>query len=112
MLDPIACAGMAIGAPRVTVSALSELHHLLVERGFRGNSVVDSRIVKEKQNAPQFAKAASTATSAGSGSSPTQPRAKFYPASGDEPGGASEGDRQLGDRLDGSVRHLDGGASR
>jgi hypothetical protein len=31
MLDPVACAGMAtIGAPRVTVSALLELHHLLV----------------------------------------------------------------------------------
>jgi hypothetical protein len=34
MLDPVSCTGMAtIGAPRVTVSALLELHHLLVERG-------------------------------------------------------------------------------
>ena len=110
MLDPIACAGMAIGAPRVTVSALIELHRLLVERGFRGSSVVDSRIVKEKQNATQFAKAASTATSAEAGSSSTQPRAKFHPSSGDESAGASEGNRQLGDHLDPSVRRLDRGA--
>ena len=39
MLDPVACAGMAtVGAPRVTVSALLELHHLLIERGFRQSS--------------------------------------------------------------------------
>jgi hypothetical protein len=39
MLDPVTCAGMAtIGAPRVTVSALLELHHLLIERGFRRSS--------------------------------------------------------------------------
>jgi len=112
MLDPIACAGMAIGAPRLTVSALIELHHLLVERGFRGSSVVDSRIVKEEQNAPQFAKAAFTTTSAGSGSSSTQPRVKCHPASGNEPDGASEGNRQLGDPLDAGVRRLDGGARR
>jgi hypothetical protein len=32
MLDPVACAAMAIGAPRVAVSALIDLHHLLIER--------------------------------------------------------------------------------
>jgi hypothetical protein len=35
-LDPVACAGMAaIGSPHVAVSALLDLHHLLIERGFR-----------------------------------------------------------------------------
>src|SRR5215204_3971805 len=29
MLDPVACAGMELGAPRVAVSALAELHQLL-----------------------------------------------------------------------------------
>jgi hypothetical protein len=29
MLDPAGCAGMAIGAPRVAISALVDLHHLL-----------------------------------------------------------------------------------
>jgi hypothetical protein len=32
MLDPVTCAAMAIGAPRVAVSALIDLHHLLIER--------------------------------------------------------------------------------
>src|SRR5947209_12652114 len=35
MLDPVACAGMEIGAPRVAVTALIDLHRLLIERGFR-----------------------------------------------------------------------------
>src|ERR1700730_11238307 len=38
MLDPVACAGMGFGAPRVAVSALVELHHLLIEGGFRRSS--------------------------------------------------------------------------
>jgi hypothetical protein len=46
MLDPIACVGMSIGSPRVTVSALIELYLLLLERDFRRSSVVDSRIVR------------------------------------------------------------------
>ena len=36
MLDPVVCAGMAtIGAPCVSISALLDLHHLLIERGFQ-----------------------------------------------------------------------------
>jgi hypothetical protein len=31
MLDPVACIGMAIGAPCVAVSALLDLHHMLIE---------------------------------------------------------------------------------
>jgi hypothetical protein len=47
MLDRVACAGMAtIGAPRVTVSALLELHHLLIEGGFRRSSRDDHTIVR------------------------------------------------------------------
>jgi hypothetical protein len=38
MLDPVACAGMEIGAPRAAVSGLVELHHLLIEGGFRRSS--------------------------------------------------------------------------
>jgi len=52
MLDPVACAGMAtIGVPRVTVSALLELHHLLIERGFRRSSGDDHTIVHGEQYA-------------------------------------------------------------
>jgi hypothetical protein len=38
MLDPAACAGMALGAPSVTLAALAELHQLLTERGFKRSS--------------------------------------------------------------------------
>ena len=50
ILDPAACAGMALGAPRVAVSALDELHHLLIERGFRRSSLDDPTIVQEEQD--------------------------------------------------------------
>jgi len=50
MLDPVACAGMEIGAPRVAASTLADLHRLLTERGFRRSSRDDSLIVQEIQN--------------------------------------------------------------
>ena len=50
MLDPAACAGMALGAPRVTLAALAELHQLLTERGFRRSSLDDPTIVQEQQH--------------------------------------------------------------
>src|SRR5260370_23090558 len=49
MLDPAACAGMGLGAPRVTLAALAELHQLLTEHGFRRSSRDDQTIVQEKQ---------------------------------------------------------------
>ena len=49
MLDPAACAGMALGAPRVTLAALAEVHRLLTERGFRRSSRDDPTIVQEQQ---------------------------------------------------------------
>ena len=49
MLDPAACAGMALGAPRVTLAALAELHQLLTERGFRRSSRDDPTIVQEQK---------------------------------------------------------------
>jgi cytosine/adenosine deaminase-related metal-dependent hydrolase len=50
MLDPAACAGMGFGAPRVAIPGLVELHHLLIERGFRRSSRDDPTIVQEEQN--------------------------------------------------------------
>ena len=48
MLDPVVCASMAtIGAPCVSISALLDLHHLLIERGFRRSSRGDPNIVQE-----------------------------------------------------------------
>jgi hypothetical protein len=50
MLDPAACAGMALGAPRVNLAALVEVNQLLVERGFRRCSRDDTTIVSEEQH--------------------------------------------------------------
>lgn len=50
MLDAVACAGMDIGAPRADIAALTDLHRLLAERGFRRSSSGDPRIAEEEQN--------------------------------------------------------------
>jgi hypothetical protein len=46
MLDPVVCAGMDIGFPRVTLSALIDLHDLLTARGFRRSSSDKSNVVQ------------------------------------------------------------------
>jgi hypothetical protein len=57
ILDATACAGMGLGAPRVTLAALAELHQLLTERGFRRSSRDDPNISQEQQH-EEFARAA------------------------------------------------------
>ncbi len=44
MLDSVPCAGMGFGAARAAISALVELHHLLIESGFRQRSRDDPAI--------------------------------------------------------------------
>ena len=77
ILDPVACAGMALGAPRVAVSALDELHRLLIERGFRRSSLDDPIIVQEEQDE----KSADT-SAAIRGAAPAQHLVRFRKASG------------------------------
>lgn len=48
MLDPVACVGMKLGEPRVSVAALRELHHRLVEHGLRRDFSNDSTFVQEE----------------------------------------------------------------
>ena len=48
MLDPIVCAGMTIGAPRVDLAALIELERLLIARANPADSRSDSAIVGEE----------------------------------------------------------------
>ena len=85
ILDPIACAGMALGEPRVAVSALNELHRLLIERGFRQSSLDDPIIVQEGQDE----KAADT-NAAICGAAPAQHLVRFRKASGDEDTGLTK----------------------
>lgn len=47
MLDPAVCAAMAIGAPHVSVTALVDLHLLLMERGLRRSFSDDTNVVEE-----------------------------------------------------------------
>jgi hypothetical protein len=65
-LDPAASAGMRFGAPRVFVSALTELHQLLIERGFRRSFLDGSIVVQEEQDEK------SADTTAASRAAPTQ----------------------------------------
>jgi hypothetical protein len=50
MLDPVTCAGMTIGAPRVDVAALVELERLLIGTANSAHSRNDIAIVREEGN--------------------------------------------------------------
>src|SRR5271166_541927 len=105
MLDPAACAGMTSGAPRVSLSALADLHHLLTERGFRRNSPGDSTIVQEEQDeTPAGADAASRRPA------PAQYSARFRKAPGDQLVGPTDGARPAGPTAVGGGRRGGGGA--
>jgi hypothetical protein len=49
MIDASVCAGMALGAPRISMDALRELHLLLLERGFRRSFCDDLPVVQENR---------------------------------------------------------------
>jgi hypothetical protein len=106
MLDPIACAGMEIGAPRVTVPALVELHTLLIEGGFRRSSSDDSRIVQEEIDEKPAITGAAVAPA------PAQHGARFHKSSGDKSIRTPDSTCAAGLDLDGSRGRRDGGAQR
>jgi hypothetical protein len=100
---------MKIGVPRADVGALSDLHRLLVEHGFRRSSLGDPRIAKEEQN-EQFAEVGSNNAGANRGPTPAQHRVRFHPVEGHERLGARENDRVSGKPLDASGGRRDRGA--
>jgi hypothetical protein len=106
MLDPAACAGMALGAPRVAISALDDLHRLLIEGGFRRSSLNDSTIVQEEQDEEP----ADTTGAATHSPTPAQHSVRFRKASGDEPLGTQDGARAPGQPPVGGSRRRGGGA--
>jgi hypothetical protein len=107
MLDPIACAGMEIGAPRVMVAALVELDNLLIEGGFRRNSSNDSSIVQEELD-EKFAITDIAADAA----APAQHGARFREPSGNKSIRTPDSTCAAGLDLDGSRGRRDGGAQR
>ena len=85
MLDSAVCAGMTFGAPRVTVSALAELHQLLIEHGFRQSSLGNPTIVQEHH----YEESTDTGTVTG-GLAPAQHSVRFDKASRDGPRGVPD----------------------
>ena len=84
MLDPAVCVSMNLGEPRVAVSALRELHNLLVERDLRGNSPNDSTFVQEECNEFDVHSHSTAATGVISSPASEQPGVHFSPAFQDE----------------------------
>ena len=100
MLDPAACAGMALGMPRVTLAALAELHQLLIERGFRRSSKDDPIIVQEQQH-EELARAGSAIP----GPTPTRHPVRFGKASRNDRLGTSGRAHPAGQSPTGGRRH-------
>jgi hypothetical protein len=84
MLDPVVCAGMKLGEPRVSVAALRELHHLLVERGLRRNSSSDSTFVQEECDEFDSRDHSAAASGAGRDTKSEQPGVYFSSTFRDE----------------------------
>ena len=84
MLDPVVCVGMKLGEPRVSLAALRELHHRLVERGLRGNSSNDSNLVQEECDESNVRDHSAAASGAGRDTAPEQPGVYLSSAFRDE----------------------------
>jgi len=89
MLDPLACTGLAIGAPRVALSALVDLHHLLIAQGFRRSSADDANVAEEDRDA-------TAETGAAIGPAPAEHAARSRDASSHDPDRAQHGGRAAG----------------
>jgi hypothetical protein len=107
MLDPVVCAGMQLGAPRVAVVALVDLHQLLVERGLRACSSDDPIIVQEKPSDQAEPIGADCAAIAVDDSAAVEHCVRLHPTSGDEPGRTRESAHALGSPPDASRRRRD-----
>jgi hypothetical protein len=84
MLDPVVCVGMKLGEPRVSVAALRELHHRLVERGLQTDSSNDSTFVQEECNEFDVHNHSTAASGAGRDTASEQPGVYFSSAFRDE----------------------------
>jgi hypothetical protein len=105
MLDPVACAGMAIGAPRVALAALTDLHLLLIAQGFRRSSADGANAVREEQDE-------AVTTEADPGPAPARPGARCPEAPRAEPDRARQGGGAAGPAAAGSRGRRDGGGAR
>ena len=110
MLDPIVCVSMKLGEPRVAVSALRELHHLLVEGGLRRNSPNDSTLVQEECDEFDLPDHSTAASGTSSNATSGQPGLYFSSTFRDGPVSENESTELSGQPSDvGRRRHRSGG---
>ena len=107
MLNPSVCASMTIGAPQVSLPALSELHQLLMERGLRRSFSDDDRVVEGASNEERV-----TADPGVQVTAPARHGAGFSADERDQHGRAERGDIASGAHADGGRRHPDRGGRR
>lgn len=108
MLDPIACAGMEAGQPRVSATALRDLHRLLTKRDLRGNSLDSPDIVQEIRY-EHFAKGSSNQSAVATAeATPEAPSVRHSRASAVEPDTAQECDHAPGQDVDAGRRRRQG----
>lgn len=106
MLDAVACAGMELGEPRVAVTALADLHLLLIDHGFRRSSQDEMTIVQEEQDEASVTfNTASTVP----GSTPDKHAVRVSQAPRDEPGRTRHRGGATGRAFDGRGGSRDGG---
>jgi hypothetical protein len=106
MLDRAMCAEMEMGAPRVSVSGLVELHRLLAQLGFRQTSSDRFDTTEEACN-----EATPTILEAVNSDLPAEhaPRySRYTSVAGAEPSGSKRSRRQTGDPVDNSGRRRGG----
>jgi len=107
MLDPAVCAGMQIGAPHVSVEALTDLHRLLIEHRLRRSFSDDADVVQEALNEERV-----TADYEDQTVTPAQHSAGFRGVTGDDCSRTQHGARSVGSSPDGSRRRRGQGERR
>jgi hypothetical protein len=105
MLDSLICGSMTLGAPCVSLPALSELHQLLVEHGLRRSFPDDDRVVKEASDEERITADPGVTAAA-------RPGARFSANEGHQHGRTDRGDRASRADADGGRRHRERGARR
>ncbi|MER8633379.1 hypothetical protein NKH55_27060 [Mesorhizobium opportunistum] len=103
MIDPVACAAMDLGSPRVSLAALLELHKLLIERRFRRGSPDGFTIAEAQHENP------ATPDTISRSRSPTQLAARLAEAERAEFSATDHSDRPARQRTDGRRRRGNGG---
>src|SRR5438270_3198461 len=91
----VACAGMEISIPGCALSALIDLHRLLIALGFRGDSPDDSNVAREEHDDVCETRSPFDRT-------PAVHVARSNQAGGNDTSRAQRGDRALGQSPDGS----------